>query len=227
MVDILKRLLTIVGLITIGVLSIPLVIAGPTDDNHVHVEQVATGDDLTLNIEQIGYGNFIDFTVAHSGNTFNLSQNGSGNSISWVSYWGSGKSWGGDIDGVDNTESVEQWNGATYGRHIWGDDNVVDVYQNGTHTHNIDVHVDGVDHELSQSGTGSHYAHIYFYQNADDSESTMTQQGTGSHNAQVRLQGSEHTIFTLLQQGGTNQSYSLTQTCHTVGGCSVSITQGN
>ena len=95
-------------------------IAGPTDDNHVHVEQVGSGDDFTLNVEKIGYGNFIDFTFAHSGNTFNLEQNGSGNSISWVSYWGSGKSWGGDVDGVDNTESVEQWNGATYGRHIWG-----------------------------------------------------------------------------------------------------------
>ena len=102
--------------------------AGPSDDNHVHVEQVGSGDDLSINIEQIGYGNFIDFSFAHSGNTFNLEQNGNGNSISWVSYWGSGKSWGGDIDGVDNTESVEQWNGATYGRHIWGDDNTVDVY---------------------------------------------------------------------------------------------------
>ena len=70
-------------------------IAGPTDDNHVHVEQVGRGDDFTLNVEQIGYGNFIDFTFAHSGNTFNLEQNGSGNSISLVSYWGSGKSWGG------------------------------------------------------------------------------------------------------------------------------------
>ena len=88
----------------------------------------ASGDDLSLNIEQIGYDNFIDFSFAHSGNnTFNLEQNGNGNSISWVSYWGSGKSWGGDVDGVDNTENVEQWNGATYGRHIWGDDNTVDV----------------------------------------------------------------------------------------------------
>ena len=203
------------------------VFAGPSDDNHVHVEQVGSGDDLSLNIEQIGYDNFIDFSFAHSGNTFNLEQNGNGNSISWVSYWGSGKSWGGDVDGVDNTESVEQWNGATYGRHIWGDDNTVDVYQSGTHTHNIDIHVDGVDHEISQSGSGSHYAHIYFYQGADDSESTMTQQGTGSHNAQVRLQGTEHTVFTLLQQGSVNQSYSLTQTCYTVGGCTVNISQGN
>ena len=201
--------------------------AGPSDDNHVHVEQVGSGDDLSLNIEQIGYDNFIDFSFAHSGNTFNLEQNGSGNSISWVSYWGSGKNWGGDVDGVDNTESVEQWNGATYGRHIWGDTNTVDVYQSGTHTHNLDIHVDGVEHEISQSGTGSHYAHIYFYGQSDDSESTMTQQGSGSHNAQVVLTGTEHTIFNLLQQGGTNQSYSLTQSCYTAGGCTVNISQGN
>jgi len=55
----------------------------------------------------------------------------------------------------------------------------------------------------------------------------MTQQGTGSHNAQVTLRGTEHTIFTLLQQGSVNQSYSLTQTCYTVGGCTVNISQGN
>ena len=46
--------------------------AGPSDDNHVHVEQVGSGDDLSLNIEQIGYDNFIDFSFAHSGNTFNF-----------------------------------------------------------------------------------------------------------------------------------------------------------
>ena len=42
----------------------------------MHVEQVGSGDDLSLNIEQIGYDNFIDFSFAHSGNTFNLEQNG-------------------------------------------------------------------------------------------------------------------------------------------------------
>lgn len=224
MVDFLNKFLFYFALL---VIATPSLFAGPTDDNHVHVEQVGSGDDLNLNITQIGYGNFVDFSFAHSGNTFNLEQNGNGNSISWVSYWGSGKSWGGDVDGVNNVESVEQWNGATYGRHILGDTNIVDVYQNGTHTHNVDIHVDGVEHELHQEGSGSHYAHIYFYQNADDSESSMMQKGTGSHNAQVRIQGTEHTIFNLLQQGGTNQSYSLTQTCHTVGGCSVSISQGN
>jgi len=224
MVDILKNILYTL----IGILIIPMAFAGPTDDNHVHVEQVGNdGDNLNLNIEQIGYGNFIDFSYAHSGNTFNLSQNGSGNTISWVPYWGSGKSWGGDVDGVNNIESVEQWNGATYGRHIWGDTNIVDVYQNGSHTHYIDIHVDGVEHDMHQEGSGSHYAHIYWYGNTDDSESTMMQKGDASHNAQIVIMGSEHTIFNLLQQGNTNQSYSLTQTCYTVGGCTVNISQGN
>ena len=74
-------------LLLISLISIGLpVYAGPSDDNHVHVEQVGgSGDDLSLTISQAGYGNTIDFSFAHSGNVFNLSQSGSDNSISWVS----------------------------------------------------------------------------------------------------------------------------------------------
>ena len=201
--------------------------AGPTDDNHVHIEQVGSGDNLDLTINQIGYGNEINFSFDHQNNTFDFSQYGADNYIGWVSYWGSGKDWGGDVDGSGNTESVEQWNGATYGRHIWGNNNDVNVYQNGTHTFNLDIHVDGVTHEIHQEGSGSHYAHVYFYGTSDDSITSMMQKGTGSHNAQITIQGTEHTTLDLLQQGSINQTYSLTQNCYTVGGCSVSVTQGN
>ena len=197
------------------------------DDNHVHVEQVSSGDNLDLNITQIGYDNEINFTVSHSGNVFNLIQNGSGNYIGWVSYWGSGKGWGGDIDGTDNTENIEQWNGATYGRHIWGNNNEVDVYQNGSHTHWLDVHIDYADHEAHQSGTGSHYAHTYYYGTQDGSVASIMQKDTGSHNAQITLTGSQPTTLNLLQQGATNKSYNLTQNCQTVGGCTVSVTQSD
>ncbi len=201
--------------------------AGPTDDNHIHVEQVDGGDDLSLNITQIGYGNTINFSFAHADNTFNLTQNGSGNSISWVSYWGSGKSWGGDVDGSNNNETVLQYDGATYGRHIWGDNNLVDVYQNGSHTFNLDIHADDTDVELWQEGSGSHYAHTYFYGTADGSTVDLTQKGTANHNSQITLQGTEPTTLNLLQQGGTNQSYSITNTCFTAGGCTVNVSQGN
>ena len=227
MVDILKRLIIIIGLITIGTLSVPMVLAGPTDDNHIHVEQVGSADDVSLTINQLGFGNTVEFSFAHQGNVFNLTQNGNGNKISWVPYWGSGKSWGGDVDGSDNTETVIQFNGAEYGRHIWGDNNTVDIYQHGDHTHYIDIHVDDVDHESWQEGTGSHYSHAYFYGTTDGSSTDMTQKGTANHNAQIRIQGTEPTTLNLLQQGGTNQSYTLTQTCYTAGGCTVNVSQGN
>ena len=53
------------------------------------------------------------------------------------------------------------------------------------------------------------------------------QKGTGTHTAYITLQGTETIDLTLIQQGSTTQSYSLTQTCVTVGGCSVTVTQGN
>lgn len=196
------------------------------DDNHVHVEQVASGS-VDVDITQIGYDNTINFSFAHSGNSFDLSQTGNGNSISWVSYWGSGKSWGGDVDGTNNTETVSQTGGATYGRHIWGNSNTVNVYQSGTHTHNLDIHADSVDHDLHQSGSGSHYNHTYFYGNTDGSDTNISQTGSANHNSQIRLQGSYKTDLNLTQTGSTAKSYNLTQNCVTAGGCTISITQSD
>ena len=203
------------------ILLTPLTWAG---DNHVHVEQVSSGD-VELNITQQGYDNEIKFSFAHSGNTFNLLQTGNGNSISWVSYWGPGKSWGGDVDGINNTENVEQSGGATYGRHIWGNNNTVNVTQNGSHTHNIDIHTDDVDHDVSQTGSGSHYSHVYYYGSQDGSNVNLTQQDGANHNAQIRLQGNYPTTLNLLQKGSTNQSYTLTQNCQTTSGCTINVTQ--
>lgn len=194
------------------------------DENHVHVEQVESGD-VDLSIIQTGYNNKVDFSFAHGGNTFNFIQTGNGNSISWVSYWGSGKAWGGDVDGTNNTENVEQIGGATYGRHIWGNSNTVSVTQSGSHTHNIDVHSSQVEHEILQSGSGSHYAQTYFYGSATGSDSTISQTGSGNHNAQVTLQGSYPTTLNLSQSGSTNKTYTLTQNCATTSGCSVTVTQ--
>ena len=228
MVDFLKKINgTHLGIFLISLFFTAQLFAGPTDDNHIHVEQVEGGDDVSLTINQLGYGNEVQFSFAHANNVFNLTQHGTGNYIGWVSYWGSGKSWGGDVDGSDNTETVLQYDGATYGRHIWGDDNTVDVYQHGNHTFNLDIHADDTNVELWQEGTGSHYAHSYFYGSADGSDVDLTQKDGANHNAQIRLQGTQPTTLNLLQQGSTNQSYTLTQTCYTVGGCTVNVSQGN
>ena len=220
------ELSVLVGIFMLSVLSLsPISWAGPTDDNHVHVEQVSGGDNASLNINQIGWGNSIEFSFNHQNNTFNFLQSGNGNTISWVPYWGSGKSWGGDVDGTGNVENVSQYNGATYGRHIWGNNNLVDIYQSGGHTHYIDVHADNVDHDAWQEGTGTHYSHVYYYGQSDDSTTNLKQEGTGNHTANIIIRGNEHTTLNLHQLGSSNQTYNLTQNCYTVGGCSVSVTQ--
>ena len=208
-------------------LSMFLVISqfAKADDNHVHIDQVNTGDDTSLTVTQKGYGNEVEFSFDHQSNTFNLQQYGSNNKISWVPYWGSGYSWGGDIDGVSNTLNIEQHDGATWGGHVWGNSNQVDVYQNGTHTHYLDIHSDYVDHDVLQEGGGSHYAHIWYYGSADGSNTNVQQKGNGNHNASITLQGSQPTVLNLLQDSAISKSYTLTQTCVTVGGCNITVTQ--
>ena len=54
----------------------------------------------------------------------------------------------------------------------------------------------------------------------------IRQKGNGAtHNATVTLDGLYGTDLTLKQMSTTNQIYSLSVNCLTVGGCSVSVTQ--
>ena len=70
---------------------------------------------------------------------------------------------------------------------------------------------------------GDHY--LSLTTNNDYNEAWIKQEGQGSHSATITLGGSYPTDLYLLQQTSTNRSYSLTQDCQTVGGCSVSVTQ--
>jgi hypothetical protein len=55
----------------------------------------------------------------------------------------------------------------------------------------------------------------------------ITQTGAGSHKATINLANvGGASSLTLLQQGSTNQVYSITQQCANLSGCSVSVTQG-
>ena len=196
-------------------------------DNHVHIDQVNSGNGFEFNVDQIGYDNKIDFSFDHANNEFNLSQVGGGNLISWVPWWGSGKGWGGDVDGSNNTINIDQQDGATYGAHVWGNNNTVDIYQDGTHETFLDIHASNTDVDIWQEDSGDKYAQVYFYGNSSYSTVDMMQKGTGAHSATITLQGSYETDLTLTQQGSTAQTYTLTQNCATASGCSVSVTQGN
>jgi hypothetical protein len=122
----------------------------------------------------------------------------------------------------------------------------------GGHTVNLDLHSGGNTIKVGQeTGTGNadHYAQIYTYGGennntfikqkgnsnktlnmtirTDGGSQDILQKDDGAHTATIDLTGSYHTDLSMIQRGSTDQSYSLTQNCVTVGGCSVSVTQGN
>ena len=210
-----------------------------------------------------------------SDNTLDFKQEGNNNTISWVSYWGSGRAWGGDIDGNDNNIKIEQYNTTgtdanRVGMHVWSSDNDVDIGQGctfsdasdttcsgtsseyGGHTANLDLHSDNNTIKISQqtgSSNADHYVQLYTYGGnnnntfvnqkgngnktlnmiirTDGGTQDILQKDSGAHTATIDLTGSYHTDLNLIQQGSTNQSYSLTQNCLTSGGCTVGVTQGN
>lgn len=116
-------------------------LAAIADDNHVHIDQVSGGDNLTLEIDQIGHNNLIRFSLNHDNNTIDLLQYGNNNYIGYTDIWGSGYNWGGDVDGLNNDLQIRQkcsvssCNENDFQMHVWGDGNDV-VFGQGYENNN-------------------------------------------------------------------------------------------
>ena len=126
-----------------------------------------------------------------------------------------------------------------------------DTYEGGGHKVTIDVHGDrnevvGQQRNCSNNNCDGHTAQIYIYGddnsvfgkqkadssktfnlriNNDDNTVDYLQDGNASHVANIILGGTYGTDLDLVQHAGTAQSYTLTQSCQTVGGCTISVTQ--
>jgi len=242
----------------------------------VHIDQ--SGANMQMEIDQVaGTINKVDLSIDGTSNSLNIDQIGSNNEVSWIDYWGSGASWGGDLDGNNNSLHLYQYCSrgsncakSDIGFHVWGNDNQVrwgqggmlddiddttfgnDGDEGGGSKLNLDIHGDdnrvaGVQRNGSANAWSAHTATVYIYandndvwinQNTDGAKTlTMTsrtnennvnveQTGYATHTATVTLTGTNPTTLSLTQQSNTAQSYSLTQNCVTIGGCSVSVTQG-
>ena len=225
------------------------------DGNDNSVNLSIAHDDNTLDISQVGNNNTVSWVsywgsgkswggdLDGSNNTFKIEQNNTtGTDSNRVGF---------HMPGDNNTIHVCQ--GATFSSST--DTTCSGTTPNseyGGDTINLDVHANGNNIKIGQeTGTGNadHYAQIYYYGGdnnttfitqkgngdkdlrmdirTDGGEQEIMQKGDGDHTAVVNLYGSEHTDITLTQQGNSTQSYSLTQSCYTSGGCSVSVTQGN
>lgn len=211
------------------------------------------GTNNVVDLLQQGNGGYIGYTSAWgSGLAWGGDLDGDYNNLNIVQTCNQGSSCAGDrfefhIQGDSNDVDFYQ------GYHVTNSGTVlaIDDYEYGGHFTQLDIHGSNNTFLGSQRSNNSghehtNYSYIYGdYNNVytrqegnqdktlnltiynDYNDVDMVQKGSATHNATVTLSGSYSTTLYMLQQGGTAQSYTLSQTCATVGGCSVSVTQGN
>ena len=95
----------------------------------------------------------------------------------------------------------------------------------GDNGHSYDLNLTGDDNEVTtiQQHDGGKTINLTIYN--DDNDVFVRQKGSGAtHTATIELDGTYGTDLTLKQFNST-ATYSLTQNCVTVGGCSISVTQ--
>ena len=235
----LTKLFSILLLITLAVSA---------DDNIITMEQ--TGDTFQLGIDQFGHSNEINMLDSNSYISaasldmylvqVNTSHTALPNRITFDEISGTGNQMklGQGIDWTDITSdtnlawSYDGWEGGGHEVDIamYGDYNKLAVQQTNQSTaldgHNFDLHLAGDNNEvkIKQQSDGAKSIDLTIYNDGNDA--FIRQKGNGaSHNANITLDGLYGTDLILKQMSQTNQTYTLSVNCMTVGGCGVSVTQ--
>ena len=138
-----------------------------------------------------------------------------------------------DIDGyTNNIDIIQRSNFNTDGGHlveleVTGDSNVIDLKQIGDHSKTIDGILLGDSNNILVRQRGSQHKDLEFSVTGNNHDLDVTQSGEGHHILDVTLSGSGPIDADVTQQGNSNHSSVLEQTCQDSSGCSVSVTQGN
>lgn len=231
----------------IKVISI-LLISGchPAVANELYITQ--TGNTFDLDVTQDGQDNYLKLDIQGNNTTFKLVQEGDNHKTTWVSYWGSGASWGGDIDGTGNEFDIKQYNnqantsaGGTIGFHVQGNDNELALaqgcafstasstsctsgtYEAANHLINIDVHGNDNSLKLGQRSSNSDKHDMTIYVYGDDNIVFAKQKGSGEKDLYARLNGDGHSL-TSSQTGNGAHNATMTLT-KGAGAYSIDLTQ--
>ena len=188
------------SIITLGVLLLLSPVANA--DNEVILEQV--GDNLNLDISQTGFKNIVGMldNQSYINNAPNLS-------IHIVQF-----QYANNVD--ENKIVIDE---------LSGSNNSLRIGQ-GAH---ID---DSSDTTFANDGWegGGHYFELDLYGNNNNIAGYQKNNGNGGHTMNITLDGLYGTDFSLDQKGlnpNGAYTYTISQDCVTVGGCSVSVTQGD
>ena len=204
-------------------------------DNEIAIEQVAQGDFLELDITQEGYNNDVFFSIGDGDNIsveiYQVCNNNEAGYANDSPSWGSGVSWGGDIDYDD--QELKLWQNCTKTTcnkndiqfHIsYGTDNKLwwaqgfeissrtdtswakDNTEGGGHNVTIDIHgsnneIVGQQRSCSQGNCDGHAARIYLY--GDDNSVFGKQKGDGGKEFYLTINNDDNTVDYL--QDGTGE----------------------
>jgi len=212
---------------TLLILSLLLIRTEALADNAVTIEQVTSGNSNSIAVSVEGSNKEVNFSFGGASNTVDIDQKGDNSYVGYTSAWGSGASWGGDLDGDSNNLNVTQTcnqspcGGDKFEFHIAGNSNDVDFYQG----HRVDA--DGTLHSLDDYEYGGNQS-LDLTTNGDNHDVEIIQKNTGDHTATISLTNSGGAYeFQLLQDSTTDQTVTVSGTCVTTTGCPVSITQSD
>ena len=227
---------------TVLLLSSSLIRADNT--NSILIDQVAGGNNLDLLIEQIGYNNKIFFSIGDADDTvINLRQEGNYNELGYANdapSWGSGASWGGDIDYDD--QNVRLWQNCTQGTscnkndiqfHIsYGTDNKMwwaqgfeisnrndtswtkDNYEGGGHKVTVDIHGsrnEVVGQQRNCSANNCNGHYAQIYVYGDDNSVFGKQKADGSKSFILTINNDDN-VVDYLQDGHGEHTANITLT---------------
>ena len=201
-------------------------------DNSVTITQVTSGNSNSITVDVDGNGNEINMSHGGGNNTINITQEGEDGYVGYTSAWGSGASWGGDLDGDSNSLLVKQLcNQSTCGGdrfefHIQGDSNDVKFYQGytvttggvassdlkeyGGHTMILDIHGDSNTMIGSQrSNTNGHEHSMTTYIYGDSNDIYMRQDSNVNKTVSLTVNNDDNDID-MIQTGNAAHSATVT-----------------
>jgi hypothetical protein len=178
--------------------------------------------------------NIVDLAVTGAGNILNLNQGTDTTGL----YTGSDQ--GGHyqfvwVNGTNNYITTEQLNSSTNAGHfasiaVQGDLNTVGITQTGNAQKQLFASVNGTSNTVTtnQSGSSAHYLDVKLTGNGNSAIVDQNNTGaTGANYATINLINAGGPASVNLTQTG-NQTYSISQTCVTAGGCgTITVKQGN
>ena len=221
-------------------------LAGKTygDDNQISLEQ--SGNNLELEIEQVGFNNQVGMLDSNS--YINNAPNLDIHIVQYNFTALTNKILFDEVSGSNNTFKLGQgvawqsdgsytYDGAEGGGHymeidLYGDNNSLKWHQTNqsgaTDGHDFNFHLAGDWNDINgrQQSSGAKEVNLTIYN--DDNTVTLRQKGANTtHTANITLDGDYGTDLTFKQLGTTGYTYGIYVDCYTVGGCTVNVQQGN